>query len=135
MKKIIYTILTFCIMLLIFFFSSQNGDDSAKTSGFIFSLFPFLKNIENAEFYIRKFAHFSIYFLLGISTYKMFDAYKYRKYKLLLYSIVFCIFYACTDEFHQSFSAGRSPQLFDVFIDACGTSLSNVLSYCFFQRK
>lgn len=135
MKKTLYTLSTIAIMTLIFLFSSQNGEDSSKSSGFILSMLPFLSNIENAEFYIRKLAHFSIYFLLGLSAFQMFRAYNQSKNKAFLFSILLCFLYACSDEFHQSFSSGRSPQVFDVLIDTFGALISNFLSCCFFHKK
>ena len=135
MKKKLYTSLTIAIMILIFLFSSQSREESSKTSGFILSLLPFFNNIESAEFYIRKLAHFSIYFLLGLSAFQMFSAYDHSKSKAFLFSILLCFFYACSDEFHQSFSSGRSPQVFDVFIDTMGAFISSFLSCCFFYKK
>ena len=92
MKKKLYTSLTIAIMILIFLFSSQSGEESSKTSGFILSLLPFFNNIESAEFYIRKLAHFSIYFLLGLSAFQMFSAYDHSKSKAFLFSILLCFF-------------------------------------------
>lgn len=135
MKKKLYTLLTIAIMILIFLFSSQNGEESSKTSGFILSLLPFFNNMENAEFYIRKLAHFSIYFLLGLSSFQMFCTYNHSKRRAFLFSILLCFLYACSDEFHQSFSSGRSPQAFDVLIDTSGALISNLLSCCLFHKK
>ena len=65
MKKKLYTSLTIAIMILIFLFSSQSGEESSKTSGFILSLLPFFNNIESAEFYIRKASPFFYIFSFG----------------------------------------------------------------------
>lgn len=43
-----------------------------------------------------------------------------------LYALVTCILYACSDEWHQSFVSGRSPQITDICIDTCG-ALSLIL--------
>ena len=131
----IFLVLMVLWMVMIFLFSSQSGEESSKTSGFILSLLPFFNNIESAEFYIRKLAHFSIYFLLGLSAFQMFSAYDHSKNKAFLFSILLCFLYACSDEFHQSFSSGRSPQVFDVFIDTMGAFISSFLSCCFFYKK
>ena len=46
--------------------------------------------------------------------------YKVRGFKLSFFATVFCVIYAFLDEYHQSFSYGRSPQLRDVAIDSIG---------------
>ena len=135
MKKSFSTFTTIGIMILIFLFSSQNGNDSSQTSSFILSLFPYLKDIGNMEFYIRKLAHFTIYFILGLSSFQMFLAYNMSSRKSLFFSVILCFVYACTDEFHQLFSLGRAAQLYDVFIDTCGALISNIFSLCFSKRK
>ena len=135
MKRSFYTLTTIGIMVIIFLFSSQNGNDSSQTSNFILSLFPYLKDIANMEFYIRKLAHFTIYFVLGLSSFQMFHAYNMSSRKSLFFSVIFCFVYACTDEFHQLFSLGRSAQLYDVIIDTCGAMISNMFSFCFSKRK
>ena len=37
--------------------------------------------------------------------------------------------YACSDEFHQFFIAGRSAQFTDVMIDTCGALIGQTLSH------
>lgn len=39
-----------------------------------------------------------------------------------------CVAYAATDEFHQLFSDGRSAQVFDVGVDACGALVGVLLA-------
>ena len=53
MKKVIY-IINDCYLDIDLLFSSQSGEESSKTSGFILSLLPFFNNIESAEFYIHR---------------------------------------------------------------------------------
>ncbi len=40
-------------------------------------------------------------------------------------SVLFCFFYACSDEIHQLFVSARSGRVLDVFIDTCGACLGN----------
>ena len=63
--------------------------------------------IEKYSYPIRKLAHYSLYFILGILSFLVIVDYKNNK-KLILYSMFICFLYACTDEFHQLFIAGRS---------------------------
>ena len=45
-----------------------------------------------------------------------------------------CFLYACTDEFHQLFIAGRSAEIKDVLIDSFG-SLTSILLCNFIYLK
>jgi VanZ family protein len=38
------------------------------------------------------------------------------------------ILYAATDEFHQSFTPGRTPRVTDVMIDAAGAAMGMVVA-------
>lgn len=73
---------------------------------------------------VRKLAHFTIYAMLGFNTFYMYKNYGVKHY--VLYALVTCILYACSDEWHQSFASGRSPQITDICIDTCG-ALSLIL--------
>ena len=46
------------------------------------------------------------------------------------YAFVFSVFYAATDEYHQTFIQGRSGSLRDVLIDSIG-----IFCGCFFQKQ
>ncbi len=118
MKKHIFTIFTICNMLLIFYFSSQNAEQSTQTSAWFLQFLPFSMHI------VRKLAHFTIYAMLGFNTFYMYRKYGVKHYAL--YALVTCILYACSDEWHQSFVSGRSPQITDICIDTCG-ALSLIL--------
>ena len=75
---------------------------------------------EQGQYYIRKAAHFTEYFLLAVSVAFPLYVYGVRGIWLVLAAGGFCVAYACADEYHQSFVAGRSPQKKDVLIDSCG---------------
>ncbi len=115
-KKILFTVLTLLNMALIFYFSSQNGDQSNITSGWFQNFLPF------SMFVIRKMAHFSIYALLGFNSYLMYKNHGLKK--SFIFALCTCILYAISDEFHQSFIDDRSPQIRDVCIDSCGALFS-----------
>lgn len=54
----------------------------------------------------------------------------------LLTAFVFAVFYAATDEWHQSFVPGRSAALSDILIDACGALMVvSILQLQRFLRK
>ncbi|WP_180232978.1 VanZ family protein [Bacillus sp. AFS055030] len=69
------------------------------------------------EFLIRKLSHFSIYLLLAFFATRL--AKLYVK-KAFLLGVIFSILYAASDEFHQSFTANRTPLVHDVVIDSIG---------------
>lgn len=49
----------------------------------------------------------------------------------LLFALVWCVVYAMSDEWHQSFVPGRDASLFDLAIDTLGASVG----YWLFRRK
>ena len=123
------------VMIMIFWFSSQNGDASsvqslAVTERIVHSI-NYRMNMNwspteqaayvvQLEFVVRKLAHFSEYALLGFCLVLPLYAYRIRKGWLLLTAQAICSLYAGLDEFHQSFSPGRTPMVRDVMIDSAG---------------
>ena len=88
---------------------------------FAFSATPSsgLPNFDAADFIIKKSAHMLGYALLALSYLRAFDG-KIDKWKLVW---LLAILYAASDEFHQSFVAGRGSTVMDVGIDAIGAGL------------
>jgi VanZ family protein len=85
--------------------------------------------VESLEFYVRKAAHFSEYCLLAVTLAIPLYVYGVRGIRLLLLTTLICAAYACTDEYHQTFSLGRSPSFRDVCIDTSGAILGVLLSH------
>jgi VanZ family protein len=77
-------------------------------------------NVSSFDHVIRKCAHFSIYFLLGIFVLNALRNGERLGIKRLILSLAICALYASSDEFHQIFVSGRGPQVTDVFIDSTG---------------
>ena len=71
--------------------------------------------------YVRKCAHFTEYLLLAMSVALPLYVYGLRGIPLVLLAGAFCVGFACLDEYHQSFVAGRGPSKRDVIIDSCGS--------------
>lgn len=136
-KKIVAWLLFIFWLMLIFFFSQQNGVSSSNLSN------SFLKEIEKlihipltsevAGYIIRKLAHFTEYFILGVLTCNLVKEYFTLNKKQYVLIMLFCIFYAFSDEFHQLFISGRSGQIKDVFIDSSG-SLVGLICYYFINK-
>lgn len=135
-------------MSLIFSFSNQKDVDSSKVSdGFIdrtvVKIYKvFNKNItkekeseiiEKYTFPIRKLAHYTLYFILGILSFLVVKDYYINK-KLIIYSLLICFLYACSDEFHQLFVIGRSARVLDVLIDTFGSFCSISIFYIFNKK-
>ncbi|TBL81964.1 VanZ family protein [Paenibacillus thalictri] len=88
------------------------------------------------EFFIRKTAHFSIYFILAICV--AFALQSKSKLRISLYTVVFCFLYACSDEFHQSITGDRTPLFSDVIVDTIGSVFGLILFLIIFvtlQRR
>lgn len=76
---------------------------------------------------IRKVAHASVYFVLAIFVMyalKVTSSYFDKKAIItVLITLIICIFYASSDEYHQIFVSGRTGQPIDVIIDTLGSIL------------
>ena len=123
------------IMYMIYSFSAQDAADSTAQSLVVsrviveqvnsgldlgFSESQVLRYTVKIEHYIRKAAHFTEYFILGVSLALPLYIYGLNGVLLILVTQMFCSSYAALDEFHQMFSEGRTPQMRDVIIDSAG---------------
>jgi len=135
LKRVIFGILIVINCVTIFYFSHQEADNSSKQSSrvveIISNVIPAIKNMQEPNKTIlmeqiltpivRKTAHFSIYAILGMLTINfMLTIKNIKTIKMSIFALGFCFIYAITDEFHQTFIAGRSGELRDVLIDTSG---------------
>lgn len=138
-KKIVSWLLVIIWLLVIFFFSSQNGESSSGLSnGFLAMIENITKlplNNDAFRFIIRKVAHFTEYLILGVFVLNLINCYRNLTKKEIILGIFFCFIYAVTDEFHQMFVGGRSPQSVDVLIDTTGSIVGSLLFYLFGKRR
>lgn len=127
----VYFFLMLSVMVVIFAFSSQNGErsacmsDSLAGSGFGRMLKAMLPRVFSDDFMleIRKYAHVFEYLLLGISAALfMRELFEARALIAGLSAELLCLLYAASDEWHQSFVPGRSCRLYDVGVDSIGFS-------------
>jgi len=84
------------------------------------------------EFFIRKLAHFSVFLLLAFFTTRLVSLYK-KKFFVL--GLVLTILYAALDEFHQSFTADRTPLVQDVIIDSCGAIIGASIFLLLYRKS
>ena len=126
-------------MGVIFYFSHQSGDTSMQLSDGILdsfkSLFQNFLNYHTLSYIVRKIAHFTEYFILGLLIYHLVKQYRVISKTEIIWMILFCLIYAMSDEFHQVFIGGRSPKVFDVIIDSLGSSLSILILQLLQKRK
>lgn len=143
-QKIIKGIFVVVCMLVIFLFSSDTSVEStAKSEGVILevtSIFGLSSKEEQAiidMFFVpvRKSAHFFIYFILGITLISFFREFSIPLRRILLLSIFLAFLYACSDEVHQLFVAGRSGQASDVLLDTFGAMVGVGVYYLLFRKK
>lgn len=105
------------VMAVIFIFSSQRGDE--------------LPNFMGLDYFIKKASHAIGYGLLALSYLHVLNYEKKKYWAAWLMAII----YSATDEFHQSFVAGRNASVYDVILfDNLGALLILYLHFIF-RRK
>lgn len=142
-RKTIKLLLIILCMISIFFLSSDNADNSSKKSNYVIikvteSFFGRKLNSKEKHYYlnhfvklVRKSAHFSLYFLLGLFTISYLIEYMKFSIKSIIITITFIFLYACSDEIHQLFIPGRSGEILDIFIDTSGGLFSIIIYNCY----
>ena len=120
-------------MIFIFVMSQTPGNDSSKQSNFIVDIIIHILPItrDTLSFIVRKCAHMTEYAILAFLIYKTIVHIE----KSLVKSFIFTFLYACTDEFHQLFIAGRAGQFRDVCIDSTGALIMILIIYIINKRK
>lgn len=119
-------------MVLIFFLSHQDKDQSRQTSEWVLAILNFLQldrvalEAWHLPFLIRKAAHFTEYAILSLLIWRGWKGY-FRVIPPWWAPVLGCFLYACTDEFHQSFVPGRGAAFTDVLIDTSGALVAMVL--------
>jgi len=142
MKHKAFLIIGIMIHILIFTQSLLPADLSAGQSGFIVDvLHPLVLtmgiqiDIDIFSFIIRKLAHFSEFFLLGVFWYLVYLKYT-SKSKLILIVLIHGLITAIIDETIQLFVDGRSGEVMDVLIDFSGVLIAVlVMHYIICRRK
>lgn len=147
--RITSAVLLIAWMSVIFAFSAQSAKQSSGLSGgfaekicsVLYFGFNDLDESEQKEVVdrlqrpIRKAAHFTVYFILGVIASVFFVT--MCRFSMLLratFSQILCSFYAVTDEIHQYFVSGRSCRTFDMLIDSMGAFLA-ILIFFIIVRK
>ena len=138
--RLILIILLIGTMTLIFGFSGQDGTQSkgisTNISEGILNLSSKYRELESKEqkkilqrtnAVIRKIAHFSVYTLLWILLMGLMIKTKLQNKWRITITLFIGLLYAISDEFHQTFSPGRTPKVTDVYIDMLGVILGTLV--------
>ncbi len=83
--------------------------------------------IEKLNKPLRKCMHATEYLILSILILNWLRNYEIKKWKAIVVSVITSFLYACTDEFHQLFVAGRTSQFTDVLIDTSGAIIGAII--------
>lgn len=133
-SRIVLAILIVIWMITVFCFSNDNSQKSSNKSEKIVEVISQIcdnkiREKDKLETIVRKSAHMLIYTIGGILFFLYFNTYDIVFKKKIIYSIIICVIYAITDEIHQGFVPGRSPQITDILIDTAGVNIGIVISY------
>jgi VanZ family protein len=86
------------------------------------------------EFFIRKAAHFFVYFGLGFLIYRALSIYFLNNRLTFIASWALTILYAISDEIHQGYTPNRSPHWEDVVIDTIGGLFGILLAWIIYKK-
>jgi VanZ family protein len=102
---------------------------------FTFSSFPSgtANQIVLWDYLIKKTAHLTLYGMLGLLFYRMFRMYKFDLQDSGFYAVICAMFYGISDEFHQSFIAGRTSRPYDVLFDTIGAATAILVLWSILQ--
>ncbi|SCW28093.1 VanZ like family protein [Ruminococcaceae bacterium YRB3002] len=134
---VIFWILTIVCVVMIFYFSSQTGDESSATSGTISRFLAKYFGGMVTETVVRKAAHILEFLALSFFTYlaiyntnkiSVETSYSESGVKIIksdnemciIFTTWFSVLNAVVDEYHQLFVNGRSGSISDVAIDMIG---------------
>ncbi|MGD9677477.1 MAG: VanZ family protein [Vulcanibacillus sp.] len=130
-------------MILIFILSHQPAMQSNQLSAGLTEVIinTIEKAIPTVEFDIRSFnyivrknAHFYAYLIMGILMMNAIKKCGVCGIRSIVITLLICVLYAVSDEFHQLFVIGRDGRLKDVLIDSAG-SVVGITMFLFYYSK
>ena len=127
LKSMILWTITIVWMLLIFFFSSQNGEQTAKTSGDIAQktaeiiyVEPSEEQVQNVHLNIRTLAHIMLFSGLGILMFASISStFAGKKQVIFLSAAILTSAYGFFDEWHKQFITGRHFDVEETILNIC----------------
>lgn len=137
-RLVVKYLLVILWMTGIFFMSNEVANTSSARSAEIVQTIQSI-GINAPEglltFLVRKAAHITAYFILGILFYALLREYRISTKRTILLSILFAMLYAGTDELHQVFVSGRSGEFRDILIDTIGATIGIVIYSLITHKK
>lgn len=129
-------------MVLIFHLSSQPATESNELSKGVTEVIvetvervapEKAANLDLQAFnrFLRKKAHFLLYFVLGMLV---MNALIQAGYNSIWLAILICVLYAISDEVHQTFVPGRGGMISDVILDSLGAAIG-IWVYLSFRKR
>jgi VanZ family protein len=130
------------VWALVIFGSSTSALGGAQTSHIIVPVLHWLMpglapdTLDIIHEFIRKCGHFFNYFILGLLLYRALRG-RNRGWALrwALLAVLLAFSYAASDEYHQSFVAGRGPSARDALLDTVGASAAQVVLWAFLRTR
>jgi VanZ family protein len=103
---------------------------------FYVSSFPTLKTSQVywQEFVVKKTAHMIEYAIFSLLIFRGFYTSGVPRTRCFFYTVLFCVCFALTDEFHQSFVPTREPRLRDVGFDTIGATAASYILWTILPR-
>lgn len=147
-KKIISILFVIVWFVIIFYFSNMNTNESNQKSKETINKVVETTQIETNNNLteekqeqlveklnkpLRKVMHLTEYFILALLLINALNLNNIKNKYLI--TIIICIIYALTDEYHQTFISGRTGQLTDVIIDTLGAILGITLNKIISKSK
>lgn len=141
LKRIAAFAAVFLWLFVIFSFSREDAGKSSGTSASVIDKVATvtveeykdytppqkIEFIESWQHTVRKAAHFTEFFILGVLTFAALLTLPLKSGGRLAFSSLFCLLCAFFDELSQTFSLGRSMQVTDMLIDFSGAVLGIII--------
>ncbi|MFC4100953.1 VanZ family protein [Paenibacillus xanthanilyticus] len=125
-RRLLRFLPAFLWMGVIFLLSSRTGDEMNTFLPWFQALFPAMSGFD--------WGHFVAYFILAVAFDYGFGRSSDRlSFKLLI--VLLCLLYGVSDEYHQSFVGGRSPDIHDLRNDMIGAALAVIFLAVPFVRR
>lgn len=91
-------------------------------------------NLNELDYIIRKNAHGFLYMTLAIFVGAAIFSFNKKGKDAIIYILFVCLFYAVTDEFHQSFVLGRTSLVSDILVDFMGSLIGLFIFYLLYYK-
>ncbi|HEY0828507.1 MAG TPA: VanZ family protein [Bacilli bacterium] len=115
LKKTIRWLPAILWMLVIYYLSGQTGSELNTFLPFFQKWLPFMKGFN--------WGHFFAYFILALTFFWALGE-ESSGFRLKFIIVILCLLYGLTDEYHQGFVEGRSPDIKDLLNDSIGAALA-----------